>query len=113
MKSFSWLRDKTKIKNLKYRFWRLDKYKNISKIDNGGWHFSFLGSADFIASKIKSYVHNEYDKDEYTNLEKINLRIKNMIDPFDRNKNLIKVSIDASYPDYIINNQKKYEDLIL
>jgi len=113
LKSFSWLRDKTKIKNLKYQFWRFDKYKNISKIDNGGWHFSFLGNADFIASKIKSYVHNEYDKDEFTNLEKINLRIKNMIDPFDRKKTLIKVLIDESYPDYIFKNQNKYKDLII
>ena len=113
LKSFSWLRDKTKIKNLKYQFWRFDKYKNISKIDNGGWHFSFLGNADFIASKIKSYVHNEYDKDEYTNLEKINLRIQNMIDPFDRKKTLIKVLIDETYPDYILKNQNKYKDLIV
>ena len=36
-----------------------------------------------------------------------------MIDPFDRKKTLIKVLIDASYPDYIINNQQKYKDLIL
>ena len=113
LKSFSWLRDKTKIKNLQYGFWRIDKYKDISKIDNGGWHFSFLGSADFIASKIKSYVHSEYDKDDYTNLEKINFRIKNMIDPFDRHKDLVQVSIDSSYPDFIINNQDKYKELIL
>ena len=113
LKSFSWLRNKTKIKNLKYQFWRIDKYKNISKIENGGWHFSFLGSPNFIASKIKSYVHNEYDTDEYTDLEKINYRIQNMIDPFERKKNLKKVEIDASYPDYIVNNQEKYKDLIL
>ena len=113
LKSFSWLRDKTKIKNLKYGFWRIDKYKNILKIDNGGWHFSFLGDADFISSKIKSYVHSEYDKDDYTNLDKINYRIKNQIDPFDRNKKLVKTSIDSSYPDYILHNQDKYKDLIL
>jgi beta-1,4-mannosyl-glycoprotein beta-1,4-N-acetylglucosaminyltransferase len=113
LKSFSWLRNKVKIKNLKYKFWRIDKYKNITKIENGGWHFSFLGNPAFIASKIKSYVHNEYDTEEYTNLEKINLRIKNLIDPFDRNKKLTKVLIDETYPDYIIKNQDKYKDLIL
>jgi len=72
-----------------------------------------LGNPAFIASKIKSYVHNEYDTEEYTNLEKINLRIKNLIDPFDRNKKLTKVLIDETYPDYIIKNQDKYKDLIL
>ena len=36
-----------------------------------------------------------------------------MIDPFDRHKDLVKVLIDNSYPDYIINNQDKYKDLII
>ena len=95
----------------KYSFWRIDK-RNIQIIE-GGWHFSFLGDADFISAKIKSYVHSEYDKDDYTNLEKINYRIKNQIDPFDRNKKLVKTLIDSSYPDYILHNQDKYKDLIL
>ena len=113
LKSFSWLRNKTKIKNLKYKFWRIDKYQNISKINSGGWHFSFLGNADFIASKIKSYVHNEYDKDKFTNLQKINLRIQNLIDPFDRDKKLVKVPLDSSFPDYIVDNKDKYKNLII
>ncbi len=113
LKSFSWLREEIKIKNLNYGFWRLDKYKKILKINNGGWHFSFLGNANFIASKIKSYVHDEYDKEEYTNLEKINLRIKNLIDPFDRKKTLIKIPIDSSFPEYIQKNKDKYKDLII
>jgi beta-1,4-mannosyl-glycoprotein beta-1,4-N-acetylglucosaminyltransferase len=107
------LREEIKIKNLNYGFWRLDKYKKILKINNGGWHFSFLGNANFIASKIKSYVHDEYDREEYTNLEKINLRIKNMVDPFDRKKKLVKIPIDSSFPEYIQKNKDKYKELII
>ena len=113
LKSFSWMRDKIKIKNLKYGFWRMDKYKKLFKIENGGWHFSFLGDAKFISSKIKSYTHNELDKEEFTNLEKINQRIENLIDPFDREKKLIKIQIDSSYPEHIANNKDKYKDIII
>jgi len=113
LKSFSWLRDNVRLKNLKYGFWRINKYKKISKIENGGWHFSFLGNASFISSKIKSYVHNEYDIDKFTSLDEINYRIANHIDPYYRKKKLVKISIDQSYPDYIVLNQDKYKDLII
>ena len=112
LKSFSWLRDKVKIKNLNYKFWRVDKYKNIFKIKDGGWHFSFLGDANFISSKIKSYTHSEYDLQKFTDLDKINFRIKNMLDPFDRKKKMVKVKIDESYPQYIIKNKDRLKNLI-
>lgn len=113
LKSFSWMRDNVRIKNLKYKFWRIDKYKKIFKIYNGGWHFSFLGEPEFISSKIKSYTHNELDKEEFTNLKKISERIKNLKDPFDRNKKLVKIQLDSSFPDYILNNKEKYKNWIL
>ena len=107
------MRDNVRIKNLKYKFWRIDKYKKIFKIYNGGWHFSFLGEPEFISSKIKSYTHNELDKEEFTNLKKISERIKNLKDPFDRNKKLVKIQLDSSFPDYILNNKEKYKNWIL
>jgi len=113
IKSFSWMRDKVKLKNLKYKFWRFDKYKRVYKVDNGGWHFSFLGDPKFIASKIKSYTHNELDKDEFTNLDKISQRIVNFKDPFDREKELVKIDIDSTFPDYILNNKEKFKDWIV
>ena len=112
LKSFSWLRDNIRLKNLKYGFWRIDKFKKIYKIQNGGWHFSFLGSAEFISSKIRSYVHSEYDKEKYTKIEEINKRIKNTLDPYDRKKKIVKVPIDETYPQFICLNKEKMKDLI-
>tara|TARA_B100000700_G_scaffold34192_1_gene33020 strand:- start:59 stop:865 length:807 start_codon:yes stop_codon:yes gene_type:complete len=112
LKSFSWLRDKVRLKNLKYSFWRFDKFKKIYKIENGGWHFSFLGNAEFISSKIKSYVHSEYDQEKYTKIEEINNRIKNALDPYDRKKKIITVPIDKTYPEFIYLNKEKLKDLI-
>jgi len=111
--SFSWLRSKVKLKNLKYNFWRVDKFKKIYEIPDGGWHFSFLGSPETISSKIKSYTHSEYDSEEFTDLKKINDRIINFQDPYDRNKKLKKLAIDNTFPKYINDNQEKLKDLIL
>ena len=112
LKSFSWLRDKVRLKNLKYPFWRIDKFKKIYKIDNGGWHFSFLGNPEFISSKIKSYVHSEYDLDKFTDIKNISKKIKNLEDPFDRNKKLEKITLNSSFPNYIIENKKKFSKII-
>ena len=104
--------DKIRLKNLNYGFWRFDKYKNIYKILNGGWHFSFLGNPEMISSKIKSYTHLEYDKNEFTDIEKIKKRILELRDPYDREKKLVKVEINKNFPDYIKNNKEYLKDLI-
>ena len=113
LKSFSWLRANIRLKNLRYKFWRIDKFKNIYEILDGGWHFSFLGDVETISSKIKSYTHSEFDKKNFTDLDKINERIINMKDPYDRQKKLIKTLIDSSYPEYILKNQHNLTKFIL
>ena len=65
LKSPQWLRN---IKDKKYPFYRLDtffsetKYSNIRFINEGGWHFTNIKSADKIRHKLKSYLHHrEFD----------------------------------------------------
>ena len=60
-----WLRN---IKDKKYLLFRPDilfsktKYSSIKFIDEGGWHFSNIKSAEEIEYKLKSYLHHrEYD----------------------------------------------------
>ena len=60
-----WLRN---IKDRKYPIYRLDtlfsdkKYISVKIINNGGWHFSNIKSAEEIEHKLKSYLHHlEFD----------------------------------------------------
>ena len=60
-----WLRN---IKDRKYSFFRFDiifsktKYIDIKQINDGGWHFTNLKSAEEIEYKLKSYLHHrEFD----------------------------------------------------
>tara|TARA_B110000008_G_scaffold279469_1_gene326657 strand:- start:3813 stop:4502 length:690 start_codon:yes stop_codon:yes gene_type:complete len=45
--------------------------KSCSKILNGGWHLSYFGDKYFIQNKIQNFAHQELNKHEYTDLEKI------------------------------------------
>jgi beta-1,4-mannosyl-glycoprotein beta-1,4-N-acetylglucosaminyltransferase len=72
-------------------------------IDNGGWHLSYFGDSKFIKNKIEQFAHQEYNNDHYTNIEKIETRVKSFSDLYDRNGNIVKTSInDNTYlpPEY-------------
>jgi beta-1,4-mannosyl-glycoprotein beta-1,4-N-acetylglucosaminyltransferase len=71
--------------------------RQLPRIPNGGWHFSFFGEEEKIKYKIESFAHTEYDKDEFKNYESIMNRIQKGIDPFDRFPLKYK-EIDDSYP---------------
>ncbi len=109
LKSPQWLRNQ-KVK--KYSFIKFYKIK-WNYIKNGGWHFSFLMSPEEIQEKIKSFAHAEFNNDNFTNLQKIKYSIKNGIDLFDRKMNYMKVELDNSFPDYILNNKIKFKNWIL
>ena len=63
--SCNWLRN---IKSKKYPFWRLDtlfssnKYNNIKIINNGGWHFTKIKTAEDIYTHLSNDAHhNEFE----------------------------------------------------
>tara|TARA_B100000029_G_scaffold435899_1_gene450189 strand:+ start:562 stop:1377 length:816 start_codon:yes stop_codon:yes gene_type:complete len=110
LKSPQWLRD---IKTKKRPFWKFYKPKEPQLIFDGGWHFSFLKKPKDIASKIKSYSHQEFNKDDFTDEKKIAERIKNEQDLFNRNIKYKKIEIDESFPKYILENKEKFKDWII
>ena len=56
LKSFDYMRQKILIKNIK-KWWRIDKEKSIEVINNGGWHFNNLFSAEEMSIKLKTFAH--------------------------------------------------------
>ena len=78
----------------------------------GGWHFSYMQTPSQILNKIKSFSHGEYNND---NLNKKNIeeKILRNEDIFGRNIKLKRISIDNSYPEYIIQNKDKFLDWII
>ena len=101
-----------KIKNKDEPFWKFYKEKSIQTINKAGWHFTYLMTPKLISMKIKNSGHIEFNKKNYTSIKNINYRIKNLIDPFDREANLKKVKIDKTFPEYILRNKKKLKKWI-
>ena len=120
-----WLRN---IKDKKYPFFRLDtyfsktKYISVEFIDNGGWHFSNIKSAEEIEHKLKSYLHHrEFDINPLNTEE-----IKNIIDrkqaiyDLKVDKRVNKIGNGSSLENYPINklplylqmNKNKYKQWI-
>jgi len=117
-----WLRD---IKSRSYPFWRIDaffsknKYSDIYFVNNGGWHFSYINSAEGIENKLKSYTHHrEYDLNPL-GVKKINNMIKNRetvynlsVDQrgnqFGKGQKLDVLEFNE-LPKYIKDNQNKYK----
>ena len=120
-----WLRN---IKDKKYPFFRLDtyfsktKYISVKFIDNGGWHFSNIKSAEEIEHKLKSYLHHrEFDINPLNSEE-----IKNIIDrkqaiyDLKVDKRVNKIGNGSSLENYPINklplylqmNKNKYKQWI-
>ena len=109
LKSPQWLRDQKIKKNLVYRLFRI----NWNIVSNGGWHFSYLMDSTRIRNKIMSFGHSEYNKEEFTNINKIEEKIKNKQDLFGRQQFYQTVKLDNSFPLIIFENQSKYRDWII
>ena len=111
LKSPQWLRNiKIKKRNFLKRFFLNQNYQILNE---GGWHFSNLKTPVELISKITSFCHGEFNKDEFKNKKLITEKIKNLEDVFGRNLNYKKISLDKSFPEYLIKNKNNYKKWIL
>ena len=113
LKSIDFMRQKVKSKNLRYKFYRFDKEKNIEIFRNAGWHFNNVMSPESISLKLKTFAHSEFSESKFSDINIIKNKIENKIDLFERGHNYKKLDLDNSFPKYLIENLEKYKDYIL
>ena len=109
-KNIKSMQDLRNLKFKNYPFWRLDKLNQ--QIINGGWHFSYMQTPKQILQKVKSFSHGEYNNADL-NEKKIEEKILRNEDIFGRGKKLKKISLDSSYPEYVIENKEKFLNWII
>ena len=118
-----WLRN---IKNKSYPFWRLDtffsnkKYMNLNYIENGGWHFTSIKTAQELFHKLTSFAH-------HLEFEESGLKLNDIEEYIKKKKNFYNYSVDKKekkysgeeslivenndkLPKYITDNIAKYKD---
>ena len=113
LKSINYMRQKTFAKNLKYKFFRIDKERDIEIFPDGGWHFNNIMLPHQISKKLKSFAHSEYSGSEFSSTEIITRKIEQKKDLFNRGYEFEKVKLDSSFPEYLLNNKNFYKDFIL
>ena len=101
-----------RLRNLKLRMGKLFGKEHFSIIKNGGWHFSYLGDADFIRDKIGSLCHFENDTEEFKDTKKIKERVEKGLDLFGSGQKIKYVEVDDTFPETILKDKKKYRKLI-
>ena len=86
-----------------------------SRVFPGGWHWSYVGSEGLsveerLIKKCECSSHPEINNEQ---IKRGVSKVKENRDPIGRDYAQYKiVSIDESYPDYIINNKEKYSYII-
>jgi beta-1,4-mannosyl-glycoprotein beta-1,4-N-acetylglucosaminyltransferase len=88
----------------------LNHIRNVQKtayeyIDNGGWHFTFMGGANQIKLKLDAYGHQEYNNDAI--LSNVENNLANNKDVLGRNEFTFWID-ESQLPQYLKNNKAKY-----
>lgn len=73
-----------------------DKKDFLPRIENAGWHLSFMGGPEKIKDKITSYAHSEFNTKELTNIDLIKEKINALSDPLSRGYIKLRLENDKS-----------------
>lgn len=77
--------------------------------NGGGWHYSYMGGADRIVEKFRSFAHEEYNVGNHITAAGINNIIESGLSVHGNPG--FNYEIYETFPDYVQQNRKKYEDL--
>lgn len=84
-----------------FDFENLRQARHQLPIIEGGWHYSYFGDADYIIDKIKSFSHQEYNEEKYTNPDSIKKLIETGSDLFFRHHEVFEI-VDSEYvPEFL------------
>lgn len=86
--------------------------KRVIIVENGGWHFSYLGGAERIVEKIEAFAHSEYNRDEFKNPRRIEELMRKGRDLFNRDIEFKVVEMDETFPAYLRENVERFGGLI-
>lgn len=89
-----------------------EAHDQIVLVNNGGWHFSYLGGAESISYKLSAFAHTEFTTEYFRNQDRIEKVVAEGGDIFDRSQRICYVEIDSTFPQYLIENQDRFGHLI-
>jgi beta-1,4-mannosyl-glycoprotein beta-1,4-N-acetylglucosaminyltransferase len=87
-------------------------------VENGGWHFSFLGGQKRVREKLAAYSYQGRRSKLFLQImdqlfpQRIQKKIEKNQDIFNTGRSFRMVQLDVSFPPYLLENRHKFESLI-
>lgn len=72
------------------------------RLENGGWHFSYLMTVQDILEKLRSFSHTEVNVDGFNSQDVIQKAIEAGVSFIDRRLRLRKIQIETEFPAHIV-----------
>jgi beta-1,4-mannosyl-glycoprotein beta-1,4-N-acetylglucosaminyltransferase len=89
------------------------KWFNVQLIPDGGWHFTWVFSLNNIIKKIENTAHQEFNRPEYKNPQKIKELIASGRDFHKPHSRYQLQPIDQQFPKYLMENQATFSEFLL
>lgn len=87
-------------------------YDGCQYVENGGWHFSYMGGINAIQEKLRSFSHQEFNNSKMLDGKRLQKCLENGEDIFGRHGHkFVIIENKNSLPTYLVNNQVKYLSL--
>ena len=78
------------------------------EIENGGWHFSFLGSPEEASLKMRSFSHTEYSGDEWADPKRLAALMAEGRDPINPGAKYLPVPVDSTFPKPVLEDPGRW-----
>ena len=91
---------------------QIARHSGYKTVENGGWHFTCMGGVERIRKKIESYSHQEFNREDFLNPDRIQKTISQGLALFDSHEELRFMPFDDSYPLYLREHPEKFAEWI-
>jgi len=88
------------------------RHSGYQIIEDGGWHFSYMGGAERIRQKVAAYAHQEYNQPQFMELSALEASINRGENLFNKDWQLKFVPLDDSFPRYILEHRDQFSSWI-
>jgi beta-1,4-mannosyl-glycoprotein beta-1,4-N-acetylglucosaminyltransferase len=88
------------------------RHSGYKIVENGGWHFSFMGGVERIREKLAAYSHQERNLPQFTDPKVIDEQINRGAAVGGLDYQLRFVPLDDSFPRYLLEHPEKFSTWI-
>lgn len=99
-----------KVKEHGTQWFRDNRFNNalVPHIQSAGWHLSYFGGVDKIIEKIENFAHQEFNKTDYKDSDKISQAITNGTDLYGRSQDTFDTVSMSIFPTDFLSSFYKF-----